>query len=72
MNDNLSMLTESLEKAKQSLDFVVEDLRQALPRCRGPLTTSSLLLMRDLELACALRNNIDQRLSALQNPMEDA
>lgn len=71
MNNNLTMLIEDLTKIKLSLDFVVEDLRRALPRCRGPLTPSSLLLLQDLQSAVTLHNSIEQHLSALRNPMED-
>jgi hypothetical protein len=71
MSDNLYMLTEDLTKIKQTLEFVTDDMRAALPRCCGPLTTSGLLLMQDLEAAVALHSRIENHLSALQNPMED-
>jgi hypothetical protein len=69
--NHLPMLIEDLTKVQQTLEFVIDDLRAALPRCRGTLSTSSLLLIKDLTAAVKLRASITDHLVALQTPLTD-
>jgi hypothetical protein len=70
--NHLPGLIEDLTKIKQTLEFVIDDLRAALPRCRGLQTTSSLLLLEDLKTTVDLHTRITDHLNALQNPLEDS
>ena len=66
--DHLPFLTEHITKSIDSLSFVIDDLRHSLPHCRGPLTSSMLLLTKDLKAACKLRSRLEQHLAAITDP----